>query len=50
MGQLNLLKSEPLNVDTKDYYNDKKSMYEIVPVFPFLSEETIMIIASLLMS
>jgi hypothetical protein len=41
MGQLNLLKSEPLNVDTKDYYNDKKSMYEIVPVFPFLSEETI---------
>lgn len=41
MGQLNLLKSEPLHVNPKDYFNDQKSMYEIVPVFPFLSEDTI---------
>ncbi len=41
MGFMNLLKSSPLNADPKDYYNEQKSMYEIVPVFPFLSEETV---------
>jgi len=41
MGQVNLLKAEALNADPKDYFDEKRSMYDIVPVFPFIEEETI---------
>ncbi len=41
MGQVNLLKAEALDSDPKDFFDSKRSMYEIMPVFPFLDEETI---------
>ncbi len=41
MGQVNLLKAESLDSNPKDYYDEKRSMYNIIPVFPFLDEATI---------
>ncbi len=41
MGQINLLKAEALNADPRDFFDEKKSMYNVVPVFPFLEEETV---------
>ena len=43
MGQIkNLLKAAPLQVDVKSYFDSQKKLYDIIPVFPFLNEETIL--------
>lgn len=42
MGELDsLLKTNQLNVDPSDYYDDSKKIYNIIPVFPFLEEDQI---------
>lgn len=39
---INLLKAEPLNVNPADYLDNQKQLFETIPVFPFLDEQTIL--------